>query len=140
LLTPELAAIGQALPEDLRATARDGKRVLRHLASQSLGPAVGNAPKQGFSVPIHDWLAGPGRDLVMHTLSASRIDAIGLMRCDAVLRVRDAHLARKAPLGFELWGLMVLSEWSAQQTGRPRLHAADDAALAAHRVALPQAA
>jgi hypothetical protein len=62
------------------------------------------------------------------------------MRCDAVLRVRDAHLARKAPLGFELWGLMVLSEWSAQQTGRPRLHAADDAALAAHRVALPQAA
>jgi len=137
LLTPELAAIGQALPEDLRATARGGKLVLRHLASQRLGPAVGNAPKQGFSVPIHDWLAGPGRDLVMHTLSPARIDAIGLMRRDAVLQVRDAHLARKAPLGFELWGLMVLAEWCAQQADRPALRAVGDATLAAHRVTLP---
>jgi asparagine synthase (glutamine-hydrolysing) len=140
LLTPELAAIGQALPTELRATARGGKLVLRHLASERLGPAVGTAPKQGFSVPIHDWLAGPGRDLVMHTLSPVRIDAIGLMRRDAVLRVRDAHLARKAPLGFELWGLMVLAEWCAQQAGRQVLHAVDDATLAAHRVALPLAA
>ncbi len=140
LLTPELAALGQALPDDLRATPRGGKLVLRHLASERLGAEVGNAPKQGFSVPIHDWLAGPGRDLVMHTLSVARIDAIGLMRRDAVLQVRDAHLAGKALLGFELWGLMVLAEWCAQQADRPALRAADDAALAAHRVALPLAA
>jgi asparagine synthase (glutamine-hydrolysing) len=140
LLTPELAALGQALPQNLRATTRGGKLVLRHLANERLGPTIGNAPKQGFSVPIHDWLAGPGRDLVMHTLSSARIDEIGLMRRDAVLAVRNMHLAGKAPLGFELWGLMVLSEWCAQQTQRAPLRPADETTLAAHRVVLSSVA
>lgn len=141
LLAPELAALGQSLPPHLLAGhAGGGKRVLRHLASERLGAAVGNAPKQGFSIPIHDWLAGPGRDLAMSVLSPARIAATELLSTPDVLAVRDRHMKREAPLGFELWGLMVLVEWCGQRSARQPLVAADRAALAAHRVELPLAA
>jgi hypothetical protein len=44
-------------------------------------------------------------------LSRKELDAVGLLDTDAVLRAKSLHLAHRAQLGFELWGLMVLVAW-----------------------------
>jgi asparagine synthase (glutamine-hydrolysing) len=116
LLTPEIAAIGLSLPERLRADPAAGtKLVLRRLATRRLGAETGEARKQGFSIPIHDWLSGPGRGLLMDALSPEAIEATGLLDCTRVIELRDRHLARRDALGFELWGLMVLTQWCRQR-------------------------
>lgn len=111
LLSPDLAALGLALPDHLKATRRGGKLVLRHLASRRLGPDVGYARKQGFSIPIHHWLSGPGRALMLDKLSPAMVEATGVLDTKAVIAHRDAHLSGREASGFELWGLMVLTEW-----------------------------
>jgi hypothetical protein len=52
-------------------------------------------------------------------LSRERLDAMPFLDANAVIAQKDRHLARKADLGFELWGLMALSVWWRQQTRRP---------------------
>jgi asparagine synthase (glutamine-hydrolysing) len=87
------------------------KRVLRRLVTQRLGKEIGEAKKQGFSIPIHPWLRGPLRPALEGILSKGSVDATGFLDTAEVLRQRDRHLSGRAQLGFELWGLMVLVEW-----------------------------
>ena len=134
LLSPELASFGLALPEHLKVGRGGGKLVLRRLASKMLGTEVGQARKQGFSIPIHDWLSGPGRELLLDKLSPASIAATRLLDTAAVVAVRDAHLQGEASYGFELWGLMVLVEWCRVRRDAPPFKPADPAALARHQV------
>ena len=140
LLSPELATLGLALPDDLKATpGAGGKIVLRHLVSRRLGTDVGRARKQGFSIPIHDWLSGPGRALMLDKLSPEALSATGVLNTHAVLAARDAHLKGGQSYGFELWGLMVLAEWCKIRRDAPTFKPADPTEIARHRI-MPVAA
>jgi asparagine synthase (glutamine-hydrolysing) len=45
------------------------------------------------------------------TLSPERVRATGLFSADTVERVKQDHLARRANLGYHLWGLLTLFLW-----------------------------
>jgi asparagine synthase (glutamine-hydrolysing) len=47
-----------SLPDELRATAHEGKIATRRLAERLLPPSLRLDRKQGFSIPIEAWLAG----------------------------------------------------------------------------------
>ena len=110
LLAPAIVELALSLDEPVRLKGGEGKRVLRNLARRIYGPEISDAPKQGFSIPIHDWLRGPGRPLVLDLLSPSDLDEFPEMNTEEIIRVRDRHLSGEA-LGFELWGLLVLVAW-----------------------------
>ena len=111
-LSPAVAEFALRLPDRLKLSPfGPPKKILRDLASELFGASIGGAKKQGFSIPIHRWLRGPARTLVEELLSRKRIDALGLLDTDAVLRAKESHMANRAQLGFELWGLMVLVAW-----------------------------
>jgi asparagine synthase (glutamine-hydrolysing) len=111
-LVPGVAEFALALPDALKLRAfGQPKRILRDLATKLYGSGIGRARKQGFSIPIHRWLRGPARSLAEDLLSRRAIDALGMLDTDAVLRAKDAHMANRSQLGFELWGLMVLVAW-----------------------------
>ena len=61
------------LPAHFKAGRRGpGKRILRALARRTYGPEMATAAKQGFSIPVHEWLRGPARPLVDDLLVARR--------------------------------------------------------------------
>lgn len=110
-LNPHLAAFALSLPAHLKVTGRGPtKRVLRALAARRYDANIANAGKQGFSIPVHAWLRGAGRPLVEDLLSPASIGRIDALDAHAVARAVDAHM-RGRSLGFEIWGLMVLSAW-----------------------------
>jgi asparagine synthase (glutamine-hydrolysing) len=76
---------------------------------------MAGAIKQGFSIPVHEWLRGPARPLVDDLLSASSVASLSLLEGAAVARAVDDHMSGRRALGWELWGLMVLSAWHRQQ-------------------------
>jgi asparagine synthase (glutamine-hydrolysing) len=112
MLYPPLAELALGLPSRWK-TSRfgPGKRILRLLARERYGLMTADAPKQGFSIPIHQWLRGPAKTLLDDFLSPESVDSTNCLEADAVGRAVSSHLDRTRSYGWELWGLMVLVAW-----------------------------
>jgi asparagine synthase (glutamine-hydrolysing) len=110
-LQREVADFALSLPTGLRCAALGRpKRLLRELARRIYGPEIADAPKQGFSIPVHGWLRERLRDVAEDLLSAESLEPIDEIDGAAVRRVWRDHLAGRS-YGWEVWGLMVLSAW-----------------------------
>jgi asparagine synthase (glutamine-hydrolysing) len=110
-LQTALAEFALALPPSLRCTSRgQSKLLLRELARRKYGALIADAPKQGFSIPVHQWLRGPLRELADDLLAEASLREIDELEPAAVRRVWSDHLAGRSH-GWEIWGLMVLSAW-----------------------------
>ena len=111
-LVPSVAEYALRLPDRFKL-ARTGppKRILRHMANALYGARISRAKKQGFSIPVHQWLRGPARNLVEDLLSARSLADIGMLDSHEVDLVKESHMQGRAQCGFELWGLMVLAAW-----------------------------
>jgi asparagine synthase (glutamine-hydrolysing) len=99
------------LPERFKLRGSNSKYVLRRLMKDKLPRSILRRPKIGFDVPIHEWLRGVLRPLLLDTLSQDAVLASGLFHWPAVKQLVSAHLERRANLGYHLWGLMVLLIW-----------------------------
>jgi asparagine synthase (glutamine-hydrolysing) len=110
-LDPRIVDFAASLPEHFKLRGSNSKYVLRHLMKGKLPRAVLQRPKIGFDVPIHEWLRGVLRPLLLDTLSQEAVLASGLFHWPAVKQVVNTHLDRRANLGYHLWGLMVLLMW-----------------------------
>jgi asparagine synthase (glutamine-hydrolysing) len=118
-LNADVASYALALPERLRVKGTTGKVLLRQLCARHFGAEHAYAPKQGFSLPIHQWLRGDGRALMSSLLARDRVAALGVLDADEVARVVDRHLSGARAYGWELWGLMVLVAWHERRVMSP---------------------
>ena len=110
-LDPRIVDFAAGLPERFKVRGSQSKYVLRRLMRDKLPRSVLRRPKIGFDVPIHEWLRGVLRPLLLDTLSQEAVSATGLFHWPAVKQQISAHLERRANLGYHLWGLMVLLIW-----------------------------
>jgi asparagine synthase (glutamine-hydrolysing) len=116
LLNRVVAEFGLTIPYELRATSRTRTKVLlRRLLHRHFGAEHANAPKQGFSIPIHRWLRSEGKATMTSLLAPDRVKAVGVLDQAAVADAMDAHLTHRRAYGWELWGLMVLVNWHEQR-------------------------
>ncbi len=116
-----VAARPPALPTD-----REAQAAAPGAGTAVFGPAIADRTKQGFSIPIHTWLRGPLKDTADDLLAPESIRAIGALKADEVARVWAEHLSGRRSLGWEVWGLMVLSAWHrARVESRPEPVAGD---------------
>jgi len=120
-LDADVAEFALRLPSHLKAgRVGHGKRILRALAEKTYGVNLSRAKKQGFSIPVHEWLRGPARPLVDDLLSPASLSAVPELNAPAIARVASDHQSGRRAYGWELWGLMVLVAWHRQHIqGRP---------------------
>jgi asparagine synthase (glutamine-hydrolysing) len=69
LLDHELAEFCAALPLEMKLRNRSGKFLLKQLAAKTFGRPFVNRPKQGFGIPLGNWLRGPLRANLSEVLS-----------------------------------------------------------------------
>ncbi len=71
--------------------------------------------KQGLDIPVHDWLRGHLKPLLLDTLNRKTVEESGLdlvaSSCNTVLNL---HMQRKANYGYHLWGMLMLFLWIKQ--------------------------
>lgn len=113
-LDPRIVDFAAALPDRFKLRGGKSKFVLRRLMQDKLPHNVLRGPKIGFDIPVHDWFRSVLRPMLVETLSQENIRASGLFRWNAVERLLNDHLERRANLGYHLWGLMVLLLWMKQ--------------------------
>ena len=68
-------------------------------------------PKQGFSIPIKNWLKHEFRPLVEELLGRDRIAGEGLFEPAMVERLKREHMENRANHSHVLWGLLVFQDW-----------------------------
>jgi asparagine synthase (glutamine-hydrolysing) len=111
LLDYRLVEFALNLPPQWKLHRGQTKLILRQAMRGRVPDAILNKPKQGFSIPLKNWLRGPLRPFMTDTLSAAAVARRGLFRPQTVTRWVDEHLAGKANHSHRLWALMVLELW-----------------------------
>jgi asparagine synthase (glutamine-hydrolysing) len=88
---------------------------LKHLFKQSvkglLPEKILKRKKEGFSIPVAQWLRDDLHDLMVDTLSSERIRSIGLLDEAVVAQTINAHLDRRFDHARELWSLLMFVLW-----------------------------
>ncbi len=110
-LDPRIVDFANSLPDSFKLRGSESKYVLRRLMRDKLPSSTLRRPKIGFDIPIHDWLRGVLKPLLLDTLSEDAVSATNLFHWPAIERLLREHLERKANWGYHLWGLMVLLMW-----------------------------
>jgi len=110
-LDHRIVEFAATLPDEFKIRGRRQKVILKDLMKGKLPPAILNRKKTGFDIPAHQWLRGPLRELMQETLSSGAAEHAELFRPAAIEASIRRHLARRANLGYHLWGLMILFLW-----------------------------
>ena len=110
-LDPRIVDFANSLPDRFKLRGSESKYVLRRLMRDKLSRSTLRRPKVGFDIPIHDWLRGVLKPLLLDTLSEEAVSATNLFSWPAIERLVHEHVERKANWGYHLWGLMVLLMW-----------------------------
>jgi asparagine synthase (glutamine-hydrolysing) len=125
-LDHRIVEFAATLPASLKIQGSRQKFILKELMQNKLPAAVLARKKVGFDIPAHEWLRGPLRDLLTDTLNAGLADHPGLFQPKAVQSLLQAHMDRRANLGYHLWGLLILflwmKEWRIQAAPSPASH------------------
>ena len=103
-LDPRIVDFAAGLPERFKLRGSQSKYVLRRLMRDKLPRSVLRRPKIGFDVPIHEWLRGVLRPLLLETLSQEAVLATGLFHWPAVKQQISAHLGKKSESGVSPMG------------------------------------
>jgi asparagine synthase (glutamine-hydrolysing) len=110
-LDPELVALVCAMPPSLKLRRWTTKYVLKRALAGRLPDAILERRKQGFGVPLAQWLRGPLRPVLEQTLHPERLRRVGLFAPEAVRRLVAGHLAGRSDHRKDLWQLLVFELW-----------------------------
>jgi asparagine synthase (glutamine-hydrolysing) len=67
--------------------------------------------KEGFSIPIKNWLKNELKDLMMEYLSKKRVKEAGFFNYEYTRKMIEEHLANKQNHAHRLWALILFHLW-----------------------------
>jgi asparagine synthase (glutamine-hydrolysing) len=111
LLDYRIVELAVNLPAQMKLRRGQTKRILRLAMADRLPEMVLNKPKQGFSIPLKNWLRGPLKPMLVDLLSPQSIAERGYFEAECVARWVKEHLEGAANHSHRLWALMVLELW-----------------------------
>ena len=111
LLDHRVVEFAWRLPDACRRDGRTGKAVLRRLLYRHVPREIVDRPKQGFEIPVDDWLRGPLREWMGDLLDPAALRREGLIDAEAVGALVADHLAGRSRNGFALWPMLMFEAW-----------------------------
>ncbi|MBU6365088.1 MAG: asparagine synthase (glutamine-hydrolyzing) [Gemmatimonadetes bacterium] len=101
-----------AVPDAAKVSPSARKRLLRQLGRRLLPPSLDLARKQGFAIPVSDWMRGPWRPLLRPLLEDAAHPLLGALLDRDGCRRLAARLDAGAPVGEPLFALLMLGLWA----------------------------
>lgn len=102
-----------------RLKIRDGnvKDILKQTLDPILPEGITNRPKEGFVLPVFDWLNGPLQSYAQDVLSKDRINKHGIWNQSEVKGLLSRFLSGDRRLVAQIWNLMMFQLWWEQYWG-----------------------
>jgi len=111
LLDRNVVELAFRLPPALKYDGSHTKILLKRVAARHVPRECVYRPKEGFSIPIKNWLRHEFRGLVERYLAPERLRQEGLFEPAVVERMWQEHLGNRANHSHLLWSLLVFEQW-----------------------------
>ena len=99
------------LPLSLKVRARWSKYILRQVLYRHVPRELIDRPKQGFSIPVSEWLRGPLRGWAEELLDEKTLEQGSLLDPGVVRQMWRQHLSGAVEWRNELWNVLMLQAW-----------------------------
>jgi asparagine synthase (glutamine-hydrolysing) len=113
-LDHKLVEFAARLPANMKLHGRDTKYLLKKVAERYLPHDIVYRGKQGFVMPLHEWLAGGLKTSLTDMLGVGDQGGLGgrnIFRAGFLDKLQREQATPKQPHGGRLWTLMVLELW-----------------------------
>ena len=111
LLDHRVVEFSWRLPASMKVRDGQGKWLLRQVLYRLVPRGLIERPKQGFSVPLADWLRGPLRSWAEDLLSVEALEREGVLRAAPIRQGWAALLGGNGGLAEALWGILLFQQW-----------------------------
>ena len=111
LLDQKLFELSAAIPPEMKMRGRVKKHLLKTLALKYVPEEAVLRPKQGFSIPVGQWLRTAFLPPFQEMLAQRDNPLWALLRREAVEGYLKHHLAGRKGYGYKLWVILVLGLW-----------------------------
>ena len=110
-LDHKLMEFAASLPDNLKIKRREGKYLLKKIASRLVPKEVIYRQKMGFAVPISHWFRGEMSGFVEEHLLSEKAVERDLFNAKHIRRLIAEHKANKQDNSWKLWNLLILELW-----------------------------
>lgn len=111
-LDVDLLEFAATIPADILIEGKIGKALLKRYATRLIPRDVIYRPKQGFALPLGDWLRTRYSGLLRNMLLSPPACDRGYFRNEMVASLLDQHLSGQADHTHRLWTLLVFEIWN----------------------------
>jgi asparagine synthase (glutamine-hydrolysing) len=111
LLDKELVELAFQIPGNIKVAHGKTKVLLKRIAARHVPHECVYRPKEGFSIPIKNWLKSDLFPLMQNLLDKNTIKHEGLFQPAAIERLKQEHLSGISNHSHILWSLMVFQAW-----------------------------
>lgn len=111
-LDKRVVELAFSIPDKFKIKGRRTKCILKKMAGRLLPEKIINRPKQGFSIPMKNWLKGPVRSMMTDLLSYDRIKKQGIFNPVYIELLIKEHIENKNNHSHKLWSLMLFQLWN----------------------------
>ncbi len=112
LLDHRIVELAFNLHPSLRLRGINGKYLLKKLLYKYVPEAIFDRPKQGFSVPLTQWMNGPLKDWFEEFLDDQMVKKHGIVDHNYVNKIKNKYKSpRNAYLYNRLWSIAALHAW-----------------------------
>jgi asparagine synthase (glutamine-hydrolysing) len=99
------------LPLNMKLRNNQGKWALRQILYKYVPRELIERPKQGFGVPLGEWLRGPLRDWAEELISEERLRREGYFTSDPIRSKWLEHLSGVRNWEHSLWAILMFQAW-----------------------------
>ncbi len=112
LLDHILAEFMWSTPQDWRLDKNGGKKILREVLYNYVPKTLIDRPKQGFGLPVNEWLRGPLKDWAINLFDKKFLPSDGIINGDLARKTLDEHLKNIRNWDYRLWPILMWQQWS----------------------------
>lgn len=99
------------IPGHLKIKNGNVKDILKESVEAILPEGVTKRPKEGFVLPIFNWLRGPLRAYVGEILSEEKVNQHGFLKYNVVSDLVDEFMNGNIGLAAKVWNIMMFQVW-----------------------------
>jgi asparagine synthase (glutamine-hydrolysing) len=114
LLDHKLIDFVTRIPASMKLAGQETKHLFKRAVQDLIPPQILHRPKQGFGVPIQDWINQQLRQRIRETLSEPRTRQRGYVNPHYVDVLLDEHERGRRDHSTSLWALLMLELWHRQ--------------------------
>ena len=111
LLDHKLIDFVTKVPASLKLAGTETKHLLKRVARDLIPAEILDRPKQGFGMPLEEWINRQLRDQIREILSEPRTRQRGYVNSEYVDLILDEHHKGRRDHSQPLWSLLILELW-----------------------------